>query len=235
MKEDYKKLQSLDLEHLKIERQSLIKCNYAYAETIGRMEIEISDLKAMLQALEYENKSLNFKLTSQESNKKEFIETIDELKKQLENQKTSENEYKNPEADLETEDLKEEVSELREEILYLKGQYIPKLEIQLENARMLINELESELSILTKENEDCKSQIANNLYIKNPIMQKFSNLTQKKDFLLPESSTQYLKEHKVFKMEKSKSKTPGYVPSIKRIEKNSKIPEYVLNLSKLIL
>ena len=128
----------------------------------------------------------------------------------------------------ETDDLIEEVNELRDELKYLKAEYIPKLENQLENSRFLIIELENEIKSLNDENESFKKHEKSNFATNaNHFVSDF----QRREFLQPTSPTEYLKEEKFYKPQQTKMKISSYMPSIKRIEKN-KTPEFMISLSK---
>lgn len=239
MEEDHKASQmfkNLDIEYLKSEKNSLIKSNHAYSETIGKMELEISDLKAMIQALENENQSLACKLSKYQENSSDVtvdaIETIKILKLQItalnEEKLKSEKNLKEIANSSETDDLIEEVNELRDELKYLKAEYIPKLENQLENSRFLIIELENEIKSLNDENESFKKHEKSNFATNaNHFVSDF----QRREFLQPTSPTEYLKEEKFYKPQQTKMKVSSYMPSIKRIEKN-KTPEFMISLSK---
>jgi regulator of replication initiation timing len=219
MEEDTKhlhSLQSLDIKYLKSEKESLIKRTYVYSEQISQMEVEISDLKAMLQASQNENSLLNSKLSKiQEDLLKSKQKSKESIRADHESTEISKNTGKNDES---IEDLYEEVNELREENQYFKGEYIPKLENQLENARLLINELEIEVECLNKENDLLK----NNLVEKQTVNESFRSAHRRESIKKNEESnfkTQQAKSAQ--KVAKPKQKKPNYVPSIKRIEKNT--------------
>ncbi|OMJ83605.1 hypothetical protein SteCoe_15459 [Stentor coeruleus] len=233
--ENFQRFQNLDIQYLKSERESLIKSNYAYSEKIGIMEIEISDLKAMLQALQNENKALSFRLLKTQeaqntNNKQEALEKVTKELEKLKELQASETSAKKAERSDEVEDLTEEVTELKEELRYLKGEYIPKLENQLENARLLIIELESEITHLNNEKERniTESSFAGNGR-KNSVGSAASG---RKEFLQPYSEGEYLKEEKPYSGQKPRARPQNYMPSIKRFDKNNKTPEFKIQISK---
>ena len=235
MEDDLKKtqnLRNLDIQHLKNEKESLIKSNYLYSERIGMMEIEISDLKAMLQAVQNENQTLTLKFSKMQDSLQSENQ-IHSLKRQIEQitqeKLKSETSLKQSIQGSEFEDLTEELSELKDELLYLKGEYIPKLEHQVKNAKLLIAELESEITELSAQNENYQTLIEQNIptHFATP---PFTPTEQKREFLQPSSPTEYLKEENVFRSLKPKPRLAAYVPSIRRMEK--KTPEFTIQLSK---
>lgn len=223
-------IQSLDIQYLKSEKESLIKSNYAYSDLISRMEIEISDLKAMLKASQNENLQLNSKISKlQEECERYRAKSSDQQKLELETTKNTTKKDIKEDNDEDIQDLYEEVNELREENQYFKGEYIPKLENQLENARLLINELENEVECMNKEIEMMK----NSFY-------EDQNLSKSQKNLIQESRVKEQRElgpikgkvqEKVLKNEKQK-KIHNYVPSIKRFEKPTRANEYTIQVSK---
>ena len=94
---------------------------------------------------------------------------------------------------------------------------------------MLINELESEISSLTNQNNEFQKVVNGEYLKKTPSM--LETISEKRDFLRPNSPNEYLKEENAFRPQKSKPKLANYVPSIKRIEKN-KTPEFTIQLTK---
>ena len=230
MEEDTKhlqNLQSLDIKYLKSEKESLIKSNYAYSEQISHMEIEISDLKACLQASQNENLMLNNKVTRlHEDLVKNRQKSKESSKVEHESTEISKITAKNDE---DLEDLCEEVNELRDENQYYKGEFIPKMENQLDNARMLIKELEQELAVLYQENEELKSSLAD----VQQASHSFRNTERKGS--LKHVSEQTSKSNGIkgnLKIAKPKCKISNYVPSIKRIDKTTGLVECTTSISK---
>lgn len=223
-------IQSLDIQYLKSEKESLIKSNYAYSDSISRMEIEISDLKAMLKASQNENLQLNSKISIlQEECERYRAKSSDQQKLELETTKNSTKKDIKEDNDEEIQDLYEEVNELREENQYFKGQYIPKLENQLENARLLISELENEVECMNKEIEMMKQSFVEtqNLNKSQKSLIQENKVKEQREFGLIKGKIQ----EKVLKSDKQK-KNPNYVPSIKRFEKPTRAAEYTIQVSK---
>lgn len=236
MEEESRKIQNirnLDIQYLKNEKESLIKSNHGYSEQIGRMELEISDLKAMLKAAQNENKALISALSKSQNPDSQSIQSlkrqIDQItQEKLKSEKNLKENFQNSEFD----DLTEEVTELREELLYLKGEFIPKLEHQVKNSKLLISELEAEVSELVRQNESYQSLIEESMISKGNKLDGSVVHEAKRDFLQPISPTEYLKEENIYRSLKAKPKLAQYVPSTRRMDKSSKTPEVTLSLSK---
>lgn len=233
MEESTKHLQNmhnLDIQYLKSEKESLIKSNYAYSDLVSRMEIEISDLKAMLKATQNENLLLNTKIMRLQQDSDKFKQSsTDAPNIDLETTKNTLKKNLKEENDEDIQDLYEEVNELREENQYFKGQYIPKLENQLENARLLINELENELDCMNRENELMKKSFYEDqsLNESHRSVNCEDSVKEKRD--LGAGKGKILE--KVVKNGKQQ-RGANYVPSIKRFDRPTKPVEYTIQISK---